>query len=56
MNQWQHIKDSMQNEGIALKTFSRKEVTDLCNNAIRVDTDEMYFHEPDVFNWTLQIF
>jgi sarcosine oxidase, subunit beta len=48
INQWQRLKDSMQNEDIALQMISRKEVTDLCNDAIRVDPDEIYFHEPDV--------
>lgn len=48
INQWQLLEDSMHNESIALQMISRKEVTDLCNDAIRVDPDEIYFHEPDV--------
>lgn len=47
-SQWQQLKNSMQNEGITFQMIARKEVTDLCNDAIRVDPDEIYFHEPDV--------
>jgi len=31
-----------------LQMISRKDATDLCNDAIRVDPDEIYFYEPDV--------
>jgi len=47
-NKWQLLEKTMQNENIALQLISRNEVTDLCNGAIRVDPDEMYFYEPDV--------
>jgi glycine/D-amino acid oxidase-like deaminating enzyme len=47
-NKWQQLEKTMQNENIALQMISRNEVTDLCNGAIRVDPDEIYFYEPDV--------
>jgi len=48
VNQWQQLEDSMHNEGIPFHMIARTDVTDLCNGAIRVDPDEIYFHEPDV--------
>ena len=47
-NKWQLLEKTMQKENIALQMISRNEVTDLCNDAIRVDPDEIYFYEPDV--------
>jgi len=47
-NKWQLLEKTMQKENIALQMISRNEVTDLCNGAIRVDPDEIYFYEPDV--------
>ena len=47
-NKWQLLEKTMQKENIALQMISRNDVTDLCNGAIRVDPDEMYFYEPDV--------
>ena len=47
-NTWQLLEKTMQNENIALQMISRNDVTDLCNGAIRVDPDEIYFYEPDV--------
>jgi sarcosine oxidase subunit beta len=47
-NKWQLLEKAMQQENIALQMISRNEVTDLCNGAIRVDPDEIYFYEPDV--------
>ncbi len=47
-NKWQLLEKTMQNENIALQMISRNEVSDLCNGAIRVDPDEIYFYEPDV--------
>jgi sarcosine oxidase subunit beta len=47
-NKWQLLEKTMQNENIALQMISRNEVSDLCNDAIRVDPDEIYFYEPDV--------
>ncbi|HEY5140722.1 MAG TPA: FAD-binding oxidoreductase [Methylococcales bacterium] len=47
-NTWQLLEKTMQKENIALQMISRNEVTDLCNGAIRVDPDEIYFYEPDV--------
>ncbi|WP_394754571.1 NAD(P)/FAD-dependent oxidoreductase [Crenothrix sp.] len=47
-NKWQLLERTMQKENIALQRISKNEATDLCNGAIRVDHDEMYFYEPDV--------
>ena len=47
-NKWQLLEKAMQKENIALQMISRNDVTDLCNGAIRVDPDEIYFYEPDV--------
>ena len=47
-NKWQLLEKTMQKENIALQMISRNDVTDLCNGAIRVDPDEIYFYEPDV--------
>jgi len=47
-NKWQLLEKTMQQENIALQMISRNDVSDLCNGAIRVDPDEMYFYEPDV--------
>ena len=47
-NKWQLLEKTMQKENIALQMISRNEVTDLCNDAIRVDPEEIYFYEPDV--------
>jgi sarcosine oxidase subunit beta len=47
-NKWQLLEKAMQQENIALQMISRNKVTDLCNGAIRVDPDEIYFYEPDV--------
>ena len=47
-NKWQLLEKAMQQENIALQRISRNDVTDLCNGAIRVDPEEIYFYEPDV--------
>jgi sarcosine oxidase, subunit beta len=47
-NPWQLLADSMQKQDIVLQMISRKEVTDLCDDAIRTNPDEIYFYEPDV--------
>jgi len=47
-NTWQQLEKTMQNENIALQMISINDVNDLCNGAIRVDPDEIYFYEPDV--------
>ncbi len=47
-NTWQLLEKTMQKENIALQMISRNDVTDLCNDAIRVDPEEIYFYEPDV--------
>ncbi len=47
-NKWQLLEKTMQDEHIALQRISRNDVSNLCNGAIRVDPDEMYFYEPDV--------
>ena len=47
-NKWQLLEKTMQKENIALQMISRNDVSDLCNGAIRVDPDEIYFYEPDV--------
>ncbi|HEY5137998.1 MAG TPA: FAD-dependent oxidoreductase, partial [Methylococcales bacterium] len=47
-NKWQLLEKTMQNENIALQMISRNEVSNLCNGAIRVEPDEIYFYEPDV--------
>ncbi|MGZ8191222.1 MAG: NAD(P)/FAD-dependent oxidoreductase [Methylococcaceae bacterium] len=47
-NKWQLLEKAMQKENIALQMISRNDVNDLCNGAIRVDPEEIYFYEPDV--------
>ena len=43
-NKWQLLEKAMQKENIALQMIPKNEVTDLCNGAIRVDPDEIYFY------------
>ena len=47
-NTWQLLEKTMQKENIALQMISRNDISDLCNGAIRVDPEEIYFYEPDV--------
>lgn len=47
-NKWLLLEKTMQNENIALQMISTNDVADLCNGAIRVDPEEIYFYEPDV--------
>ncbi len=47
-NTWQQLEKTMQDENIALQRISKDDVSDLCNGAIRLDPDELYFYEPDV--------
>ncbi|ADE16561.1 FAD dependent oxidoreductase [Nitrosococcus halophilus Nc 4] len=46
-NQWRQLEHSLQQEGIEFHSLTHTEAAELGQHAIKINQDEIYFHEPE---------